>query len=65
VHRWTGFADAFTHLTTLRIFRAMRKLVSPGSLTVPSGSKAASDVALEAITPEEAENAAERSYARV
>jgi hypothetical protein len=38
---------------------------SPGSLTVPSGSKAASHVAPEAITPEEAENAAERSYARV
>ena len=61
-----SFADAYLSIAvcfalSLMMVPLMRKLVSPGSLTAPSGSMAASHVALKAITPEEAENACRRA----
>ena len=64
-----SFADAYLSIAvcfalSVMMVPLMRKLVSPGYRTVPSGSKEASYVA-QANAPEEADNAAVRLYARM
>jgi DHA2 family multidrug resistance protein len=64
-----SFADAYLSIAvcfTLSVMMVplMRKFVSPPYPRVPSGSKGASHVA-QANDPEEAEDAAERLYARM
>ena len=64
-----SFADAYLSIAvcfalSVMMVPLMRKLVSPGYPRVPSGSKGESHVA-QANDPEEAEDAAERLYARM